>query len=118
MPAKGDDTRRPAREEMRKLAPEEMRKLAREESRRLAHGFEERLERLENLAARLREGKIPLEEAMALFEEGMKLAKSLEKDLSRVERKVEILTNEAGEGAEAPGLALFPELSQDDQDLS
>ncbi len=78
--------------------------------------FEERLERLEKLAEKLREGKIPLEEAVALFEEGMKLARSLEKDLSRVERKVEILTHEpVGEEGE-PGLELFPELSEDDRE--
>jgi len=78
--------------------------------------FEERLERLEKIAEKLREGKISLEEAVSLFEEGMKLARSLEKDLSRVERKVEILTREPdGTGAE-PGLELFPELSEDDRE--
>ena len=65
--------------------------------------FEERLERLEKLAEKLREGKIPLEEAVTLFEEGMKLARSLEKDLARVERKVEILTREPGAEDEEPG---------------
>jgi len=81
-----------------------------------AKSFEERLERLEKLAEKLREGKIPLEEAVTLFEEGMKLARSLEKDLSRVERKVEILTQEpAGDGEEA-GLELFPELSEEDKE--
>ena len=33
---------------------------------------------------------------LALFEEGMKLSKTLEKDLARVERRVEILTREPG----------------------
>ena len=65
--------------------------------------FEERLERLEKLAEKLREGKIPLEEAVTLFEEGMKLARSLEKDLARVERKVEILTREPGAEDERAG---------------
>ncbi len=78
--------------------------------------FEERLERLEKLAEKLREGKIPLEEAVALFEEGMKLARSLEKDLSRVERKVEILTKEPQGDGEEPGLELFPELSDEDRE--
>jgi len=80
------------------------------------NSFEERLERLEKLAEKLREGKIPLEEAVALFEEGMKLARSLEKDLSRVERKVEILTREPTRDDEEPGLGLFPELSEDAQE--
>jgi exodeoxyribonuclease VII small subunit len=77
--------------------------------------FEERLQRLEKIAEKLREGKISLEEAVSLFEEGMKLARSLEKDLSRVERKVEILTREPEEDEE-PGLELFPELSEDDRE--
>ena len=78
--------------------------------------FEERLERLEKLAEKLREGKIPLEEAVALFEEGMRLARSLEKDLSRVERRVEILTREPARDDEEPGLELFPELSAEEQE--
>jgi exodeoxyribonuclease VII small subunit len=76
--------------------------------------FEERLNRLENLSEKLREGKIPLEEAVSIFEEGMKLAKDLEKELSKIERKVEILVNEpekrGGSGSESePLLELFPE---------
>ena len=78
--------------------------------------FEERLERLEKLAEKLREGNIPLEEAVALFEEGMKLSKALEKDLSRVERKVEILTQEPTGDGEEPGLELFPELADEEKE--
>jgi exodeoxyribonuclease VII small subunit len=70
--------------------------------------FEDRLARLEEVAATLKDGKIPLEEAIALFEEGSKLAKTLEKELSRVERKVEVLTGEHDESGE-PALELFPE---------
>ena len=49
---------------------------------------------------------------MQTFEEGMRLAKQLEKDLSKVERKVEILVNEPDEPDEEPVLELFPELSE------
>ncbi len=43
----------------------------------------------------------------------MKLSKSLEKDLARVERRVEILTKEpAGDSEEEPGLELFPDLDE------
>jgi len=77
-------------------------------------GFEQRLQRLEKLAEKLRGGSIPLEEAIALFEEGMKLSKSLEKDLARVERRVEILTREpGGDSDQEPGLELFPELEEE-----
>ncbi len=108
MPSKSEESRKLARDE-------ESRKLARnEESRKKPSGFEERLERLEELAEKLREGKIPLDEAVLLFEEGMKLSRSLEKDLSRVERRVEILTREPESAQEEPGLELFPELSEED----
>ena len=94
---------------------EESRKVARdEESRKASSGFEQRLEQLENLAEKLREGNIPLEEAVAIFEEGMKLSKSLEKDLARVERRVEILTGEPATEEEKPGLELFPELADEE----
>ena len=99
MPSKSEESRKPARDE---------------ESRRRASGFEERLERLEELAEKLREGNIPLDDAVALFEEGMRLSKSLEKELSRVERRVEILTREPESAQEEPGLELFPELAEED----
>jgi len=103
-------------DESRKLARDEPLKSTREGSRGTALGFEQRLERLEKLAEKLKEGSIPLEEAVALFEEGMKLSKSLERDLSRVERRVEILTQEPESEEEEPGLALFPELSEEEKE--
>ena len=76
--------------------------------------FEDRLARLEQVAENLKDGKIPLEEAIALFEEGSKLAKTLEKELARVERKVQVLSGEdAGTGE--PALGLFPELDPDEE---
>ncbi len=69
--------------------------------------FEERLERLENLNTTMREGNLPLDEAVSLFEEGIKLAKSLEKDLNKIERKVEILVNKPETPEESPNLELF-----------
>ena len=80
--------------------------------------FEERFNRLENLSEKLREGQIPLEEAVSIFEEGMKLAKELEKELAKIERKVEILVNEPekkGGTAEEPALELFPELEDGEE---
>jgi exodeoxyribonuclease VII small subunit len=70
--------------------------------------FEERLERLEAIGQSMRDGELELEEAVKLFDEGMRLAKGLEKDLSRIERKVQILVNEPGaEDADEPTLELF-----------
>jgi len=69
--------------------------------------FEERLTTLENLNTKMKEGSIPLDEAVQLFEEGIKLAKSLEKDLSKIERKVEILVNKPEKESDKPNLELF-----------
>ncbi|HEQ71780.1 MAG TPA: exodeoxyribonuclease VII small subunit [Spirochaetia bacterium] len=69
--------------------------------------FEEKLERLEEIGDLLKEGTIPLEESITLFEEGIKIAKGLEKELSKIERKVEILVNKPEPGGEAPQMELF-----------
>jgi exodeoxyribonuclease VII small subunit len=81
-----------------------------------AKNFEERLERLEELAEKLKDGKLPLDEAVSLFEEGVKLSRSLEMDLSRIERRVEILTREPADGEAEPPLSLFPELSEEENE--
>jgi len=74
--------------------------------------FEERLKRLEQISQRIREGEVPLEEAADLFEEGVRLAAGLEKDLKRIERKVEVLVNEPQAPGEKPMLELFPDLGE------
>ncbi len=79
-------------------------------------GFEERLSKLEELNEKISEGNIPLDEAVGLFEEGIKLAKTLEKDLSRVERKVELLVNQPESSDEEPNLELFPGLGGETDD--
>ena len=75
--------------------------------------FEERLRRLEELSSSMRDGELPLEEAVKTFEEGVKLARGLEKDLSRIERKIEILINNPEEEKSEPELELFPELNEE-----
>ncbi|MBA7654408.1 Exodeoxyribonuclease 7 small subunit [subsurface metagenome] len=75
--------------------------------------FEERLNRLEELSEKLKTGNVPLEEAVSLFEEGIKLARDLEKELSKIERKVEILVNEPERNNSEPVLELFPELEKE-----
>ncbi len=75
--------------------------------------FEERLRRLEELSERIREPGLALEDAVAVFEEGVKLSKGLEKDLERIESKVEILLNQPSLPDGKPELGLFD--SGDDQ---
>lgn len=71
--------------------------------------FEERLARLEELAAKIKDPELPLEEAVAVFEEGVKLSKGLERDLDRIQGKVEILLNEPETPDDKPELGLFDE---------
>ena len=62
--------------------------------------FEERLGRLEKLGEQIRKTDIPLDEALAAFEEGIRLARTLENDLEKVENRIEILMNSADAPAE------------------
>jgi len=73
--------------------------------------FEDRLRRLEEISQQIRDGEIPLEKAAELFEEGVTLARGLEKELNRIDRKVQQLINEPTAPGEKPVLELFPELS-------
>jgi len=70
--------------------------------------FEEQLSRLEELTGRIQKGNIPLDEAVSLFEEGIKLSKKLEKELTRIEQKIEILVNNPTKESDQPELELFP----------
>jgi exodeoxyribonuclease VII small subunit len=70
--------------------------------------FEERLERLESLGERIRKPDVSLDDALKAFEEGIRLARSLEKDLEKVESRIEVLMNTPEEKAgEGPELSLF-----------
>jgi exodeoxyribonuclease VII small subunit len=60
-------------------------------------GFEEKLGQLEKIAEQMRDRDVPLEKAMALFEEGVALSRGLEDELEGFERKVEVLANEPAE---------------------
>jgi len=70
--------------------------------------FEERLGRLEKLGEQIRRTDIPLNEALAAFEEGIRLARALEKDLEKIENRIEVLMNSADAPIEeSPELELF-----------
>lgn len=53
--------------------------------------FEDALNKLEKIVARLEEGDIPLEESLKLFEEGIRLSRFCNQKLDEAEKKVEIL---------------------------
>ncbi len=72
--------------------------------------FEEKLKRLEEISEKINEGDISLEKASLIFEEGITLARELEKKLSKMERRIEILVNKPGTENDKPNLELFPDL--------
>jgi exodeoxyribonuclease VII small subunit len=78
--------------------------------------FEERLVRLEQINLQLKSSQTPLSQAMTLFEEGVKLASSLEKELDKMERRVEILMNDPttpSENTSEASFDLFSDLPKD-----
>ena len=58
--------------------------------------FEKGLERLDKIVQDLEQGDLPLERALELFEEGMKLSGNCRRQLEEAENKVEILVKRAG----------------------
>jgi len=59
--------------------------------------FEEALRELEEIVNRLEGGDLPLEEALQLFEEGVRLSRSCHTKLDEAQRRVEIvLKDESG----------------------
>jgi exodeoxyribonuclease VII small subunit len=53
--------------------------------------FEQAMEGLESIVAKLESGDVPLETAIELFQEGMSLSKLCGQKLEQVERRIEIL---------------------------
>ena len=53
--------------------------------------FEQRLKRLNEIVVKIEGEVLPLEEAMALYEEGQKLIKELSLELSMAEEKVKAM---------------------------
>ena len=61
--------------------------------------FEQALDRLEAIVEQLEDGKLPLEQSIERFEEGVVLSRFLEGELGRAEKRVQELVDRAG----APG---------------
>ncbi len=58
--------------------------------------FEKNLERLDSIVHELEDADLPLEKALQLYEEGMKLSEVCQKQLEEAEGRVEILMKKAG----------------------
>ena len=80
--------------------------------------FEERLLRLEQIGETLRHGNQPIDQAMELFEEGVQLARTLERELAKIDRRIEIVVSEPGPGDSAPVLEPFADDGPSPGDMS
>jgi len=59
--------------------------------------FEENLKRLEEIVDQLENKEAPLDQSLALFEEGVKLARACQQTLEQAKKKVDVLVKETGE---------------------
>lgn len=55
--------------------------------------FEQKLKKIEEISQELQNPNTELEKAVELFDDGMKLAKDLDKQLANIERHIEIVLN-------------------------
>jgi exodeoxyribonuclease VII small subunit len=64
--------------------------------------FEEAMKQLEEVVQQLEAGEVPLEKAIALFQEGMELSRICSQKLTDVEQKIEMLLEQEGEQVTVP----------------
>ena len=64
--------------------------------------FEGAMEKLEGLVDQLEAGELPLEQALAAFEEGVALSRRCASDLEAAERRIEVLVEQNGALATEP----------------
>lgn len=69
--------------------------------------FEDRLERLEQLGNDIKRNDVKLEDALKIFEEGITLARGMEKELDKIEGKIHQLMNQPTVPKDEPELDLF-----------
>ena len=76
--------------------------------------FEKALAELENIVEKMEKGGLALNESLALFEKGVKLARFLREELGKAEKKIDILLkDEKGEIKAEPF-----ELTEEEEDQS
>ena len=64
--------------------------------------FEERLQQVEALIAKMESGEMPLEEAMQQYEAGLNALNALEKELTAAQKRLTVLRQQSGEDVELP----------------
>ena len=64
--------------------------------------FEERLQQVEALIAKMESGEMPLEEAMQQYEAGLNALNALEKELTAAQQRLTVRRQQSGEDIEVP----------------
>ena len=64
--------------------------------------FEERLQQVEALIAKMESGEMPLEEAMQQYEAGLNALNALEKELTAAQQRLTVLRQQSGEEIGVP----------------
>lgn len=64
--------------------------------------FEEAMNQLEEIVGQLEQGDVPLEQAIDLFQRGMKLSQLCSQKLEQVERKIEMIVEDDGNLVKKP----------------
>src|SRR5262245_16742842 len=88
--------------------------------------FESAMDRLEKIVEQMESGKLPLEDLIVRYEEGMKLVRICQERLANAEQKIEIITRnsagkavvqelEAAQEAGPPGKTAVESESPDDE---
>ena len=65
--------------------------------------FEDRLQEVQEIISRIEEGKLPLEDSVRQFEEGMKTLSALDEELQDMNRRLTILQDGKEQTMDNPG---------------
>ena len=65
--------------------------------------FEERLQDVQEIISRIEEGKLPLEDSVKQFEEGMKTLSALDEELKDMNRRLTVLQDGGEQPLYVPG---------------
>ena len=77
------------------------------------NNFEQNLSKLEKLTLDIKRADISLEDALLDFEQGIQLARGMEKELDKIEGKIQLLMNQPDSSTgETPELGLFSAVDQ------
>ncbi|MGY4690237.1 exodeoxyribonuclease VII small subunit [Salibacterium sp. K-3] len=71
--------------------------MSEEENQQEDVSFEQAMEKLEKIVEKLEEGEVPLEKAIAMYQDGMTLSNTCHEKLRQVEEQMDRIVEEDGE---------------------